>query len=39
MSPHYYSLRDGNASAVPSVLAEKGYKPPAFQVNTGPIAD
>jgi small-conductance mechanosensitive channel len=35
MSPHYYALRDGNAAAVPSVLAEKGYKPPSFQVDVG----
>jgi len=35
MSPHYYALRDGNASAVPSVLGEKGYIAPAFKVNTG----
>jgi len=33
MSPHYYALRDGNPSTVPSVLDEKGYEPPAFQVN------
>ncbi|HTN94142.1 MAG TPA: mechanosensitive ion channel domain-containing protein [Gallionella sp.] len=39
MSPHYYALRDGNAAAVPSILAEKGYQPPPFQVNTGPAAD
>ena len=39
MSPHYLALRDGNAAAVPSVLAEKGYKPPSFQVNVGPVAE
>jgi small-conductance mechanosensitive channel len=39
MSPHYYALRDGNAAAVPSVLAEKGYKPPPFQVNVGPVGE
>ncbi len=32
MSPHYMTLRDGNASTVPSVLAAKDYKIPAFQV-------
>lgn len=31
MSPHYYALRDGNASAVPSVLGEKGYVAPGFK--------
>jgi small-conductance mechanosensitive channel len=35
MSPHYYALRDGNASAVPSVLNEKGYAAPAFKVGKG----
>jgi small-conductance mechanosensitive channel len=39
MSPHYFALRDGNAAAVPSVLAGKGYKPPPFQVNVGPVAE
>jgi len=39
MSPHYYALRDGNAAAVPSVLAGKGYKPPPFLVNVGPVAE
>jgi small-conductance mechanosensitive channel len=34
MSPHYYALRDGNTSTVPSVLGEKGYTQPAFQVNS-----
>ena len=38
MSPHYYALRDGNAATVPSILAEKDYMPPAFQVNTGSIS-
>ncbi len=33
MSPHYYALRDGNASAVPSVLGAKGYVAPPFQIN------
>jgi small-conductance mechanosensitive channel len=32
MSPHYYALRDGNASAVPSVLNAKDYVAPAFKV-------
>ena len=32
MSSHYMTLRDGNASTVPSVLAAKDYKIPAFQV-------
>lgn len=32
MSPHYLTLRDGNASTVPSVLGGKDYKAPAFQV-------
>jgi len=32
MSPHYYALRDGNASAVPSVLNAKDYAAPAFKV-------
>ena len=35
MSPHYYALRDGNAAAVPSVLAGKGYKAPPFRVDIG----
>jgi hypothetical protein len=35
MSPHYYALRDGNASAVPSVLEAKGYVSPAFKVSKG----
>ncbi len=32
MSPHYYAVRDGNATTVPSVLATGGYAAPAFQV-------
>lgn len=32
MSPHYLTLRDGNASTVPSILGGKGYTPPPFQV-------
>jgi small-conductance mechanosensitive channel len=35
MSPHYYALRDGNASAVPSVLGAEGYAAPAFKVSKG----
>ncbi len=35
MSPHYYAVRDGNASTVPSVLGAKGYMQPGFQVNKG----
>ncbi|PIV14517.1 MAG: mechanosensitive ion channel protein [Gallionellales bacterium CG_4_10_14_3_um_filter_54_96] len=33
MSPHYMTLRDGNASTVPSVLSGVGYKSPSFQIN------
>lgn len=33
MSPHYYALRDGNASTVPSVLQGEGYVQPPFNVN------
>lgn len=33
MSPHYYAVRDGNASTVPSVLNVSSYSPPAFNVN------
>jgi small-conductance mechanosensitive channel len=32
MSPHYYAMRDGNASTVPSVLTTGGYAAPAFQI-------
>ncbi|MGA7595272.1 MAG: mechanosensitive ion channel domain-containing protein [Gallionella sp.] len=32
MSPHYYALRDGNASAVPSILNAEGYTAPSFRV-------
>ncbi len=35
MSPHFYALRDGNASTVPSVVETKGYRQPAFQINKG----
>lgn len=33
MSPHYLTLRDGNASTVPSVLGSKGYTAPPFKVS------
>jgi len=33
MSPHYYAVRDGNATTVPSVLAGNSYVPPPFQVS------
>ena len=36
MSPHYLSLRDGNATTVPRVLGEKGYVQPSFQVRRAP---
>jgi len=36
MSPHYYALRDGNHSTVPSILGEKGYTAPVFQLNSTP---
>ena len=32
MSPHYYAVRDGNATTVPSVLSSKGYAPPVFNL-------
>ena len=32
MSPHYFAVRDGNASTVPSILNAKGYTAPAFSV-------
>lgn len=32
MSPHYMTLRDGNASTVPSVLGAPGYTTPAFNM-------
>jgi small-conductance mechanosensitive channel len=34
MSPHYMTLRDGNASTVPSVLTAPGYVAPSFQVQS-----
>ena len=34
MSPHYYAVRDGNATTVPSVLTTGSYTAPAFQVKT-----
>ncbi|MDD5056464.1 MAG: mechanosensitive ion channel [Sideroxydans sp.] len=36
MSPHYYALRDGNASTVNSVAADSAYQAPAFRVGTVP---
>jgi len=39
MSPHYYAMRDGNATTVPSILGSVGYKQPVFQVNKGPQED
>ncbi|MGC2164976.1 MAG: mechanosensitive ion channel domain-containing protein [Gallionella sp.] len=39
MSPHYYAMRDGNPTTVPSVLTDKKYVQPAFRVNTGAAAD
>ncbi|HKB58540.1 MAG TPA: mechanosensitive ion channel domain-containing protein [Gallionellaceae bacterium] len=36
MSPHYLSLRDGNATTVPRVLGEKDYVQPSFQVRNAP---
>ena len=36
MSPHYYSMRDGNASTVPSLLNAKGYEQPAFRIRQDP---
>ena len=32
MSPHYFAVRDGNASTVPSVLSAGGYESPPFRV-------
>ena len=37
MSPHYMTLRDGNASTVPSVLGAPGYVAPAFPVSLAPV--
>jgi len=34
MSPHYYAMRDGNASTVPSVLSTPDYSAPAFKVQS-----
>lgn len=34
MSPHYYAVRDGNATTVPSVLTTASYSAPAFQVKS-----
>ena len=35
MSPHYLTLRDGNASTVPSVLSDKDYVAPEFKLSHG----
>jgi small-conductance mechanosensitive channel len=32
MSPHYYSLRDGNRTAIPDAFLPDGYEPPGFKV-------
>lgn len=32
MSPHYYAVRDGNATTVPAVLSANGYAPPSFNI-------
>ena len=32
MSPHFTSLRDGNAVAIPEALRAPGYRAPAFRV-------
>lgn len=32
MSPHYYAVRDGNASTVPAILNTSNYRAPAFNV-------
>jgi small-conductance mechanosensitive channel len=39
MSPHYYAMRDGNQTTVPSILGDKNYVQPAFRVNTGSAAE
>jgi small-conductance mechanosensitive channel len=33
MSPHYASLREGNAIAIPEANQPPGYRPPSFRVN------
>jgi len=38
MSPHYLTLRDGNATTVPSVLSGAGYTPPPFNIKTANAA-
>ena len=37
MSPHYYAMRDGNASTVPSALTAEGYRAPPFRVDSGTV--
>jgi small-conductance mechanosensitive channel len=34
MSPHYYAMRDGNLTTVPSILGDTNYVQPAFRVDT-----
>ena len=39
MSPHYYAVRDGNATTVPAILNANNYTPPVFNVaQTRPAA-
>lgn len=35
-SPHYYSLRDGNKTAIPAQFLEDGYTVPGFRVKMEP---
>jgi len=35
MSPHYYSLRDGNTVTIPDAHRPAGYEAPSFRVTTG----
>lgn len=37
-SPHYYSLRDGNKTAIPKEFLEDGYTVPGFRVKMEPEA-
>lgn len=39
MSPHYASLRDGNAVAIPEASRPEGYRPGAFRVAPAPPPD
>jgi hypothetical protein len=36
MSPHYTSVRDGNAVAIPPAYRPAAYQAPAFRVETLP---